>query len=380
MPRTFRERPRYALLLGVGLVCLVGLGVLAWVVIAGGDDSSQEEAAAAARARQAQALRATRLNLEEARDDLAASREELERLDEAGARQRARTAAWRRRALQLERRNQALREALAEAGQEEPRHTPRVLRRPAPGMNDLVSVTRDHKGEGGVALLAIDQLIVRFGGVTALAGPSFGVDQGPICGLIGPNGAGKTTIFNCISRLYTPQPGGSSSTATTCCAREPHEIASLGIARTFQNLGLSRSLTVRENVMLGAHHRARPSFVDRRAAPAGRPPRGARAQPRGRRDPRAARPGRRRRPPAGGPAVSARSSGSSWRARLCGGRACCMLDEPASGLSHEEVDQLADLLLEPALGLRPDRAAGRAPHGDGHADLRPRRRARTSAK
>jgi hypothetical protein len=118
VPRTFRERPRYALLLGVGLVCLVGLGVLAGVVIAGGDDSSEEDAAAVARARQAQALRATRLNLEEARDNLAASREEVERLDDAGARQRARTAAWRRRALQLERRNQALREALAEAGQE----------------------------------------------------------------------------------------------------------------------------------------------------------------------------------------------------------------------------------------------------------------------
>jgi hypothetical protein len=117
VPKTFRERPRYALLLGVGLVCLVGLGVLAGVVIAGGDDSAEEEAAAAARARQAQALRATRLNLEEARDDLAASREELERLRGAGARQRARTAAWRRRALELERRNRALRLALEEAEQ-----------------------------------------------------------------------------------------------------------------------------------------------------------------------------------------------------------------------------------------------------------------------
>jgi hypothetical protein len=91
--------------------------VLAGVVIAGGDDSAEDEAAAAARARQAQALRATRLNLEEARDDLAASREELERLEGAGARQRARTAAWRRRAFELERRNRALRLALEEAEQ-----------------------------------------------------------------------------------------------------------------------------------------------------------------------------------------------------------------------------------------------------------------------
>jgi hypothetical protein len=119
VPRTFRERPRYALLLGVGLACLVGLGVLAGVLVAAsGDDSSRDEADAAARARQAQALRATRLNLEEAQADLAGAREELERLGEQNARQRARTASWRRRTLQLERRNGALRQALAEAGLE----------------------------------------------------------------------------------------------------------------------------------------------------------------------------------------------------------------------------------------------------------------------
>jgi hypothetical protein len=117
VPRTFRERPRYALLLGVGLACLVGLGVLAGMLVAGGDDSSVDETVAAARARQAQALRATRLNLEEAREELAASREELDRLRESGARQRERTADWRRRALELERRNRALRLALEEAQQ-----------------------------------------------------------------------------------------------------------------------------------------------------------------------------------------------------------------------------------------------------------------------
>ncbi len=69
-----------------------------------------------------------------------------------------------------------------------------------------------------MALLAIDQLIVRFGGVTALDGPSLDVDQGSICGLIGPNGAGKTTLFNCISRLYTPESGSIDFDGTTCCA------------------------------------------------------------------------------------------------------------------------------------------------------------------
>ena len=61
--------------------------------------------------------------------------------------------------------------------------------------------------EGALALLGIEELVVRFGGVTALDGPSFEVENGAICGLIGPNGAGKTTLFNCVSRLYTPQSG-----------------------------------------------------------------------------------------------------------------------------------------------------------------------------
>jgi branched-chain amino acid transport system ATP-binding protein len=112
-----------------------------------------------------------------------------------------------------------------------------------------------------VALLAIEELVVRFGGVTALDGPSLHVEPGTICGLIGPNGAGKTTLFNCVSRLYTPESGSIDFDGTDLLAREPHEISALGIARTFQNLGLFRSLTVRENVMLGAYSRARPSFL-----------------------------------------------------------------------------------------------------------------------
>ncbi len=67
-----------------------------------------------------------------------------------------------------------------------------------------------------MALLAIEELVVRFGGVTALDEPSLAVETGSICGLIGPNGAGKTTLFNCISRLYEPESGRSSSTARTC--------------------------------------------------------------------------------------------------------------------------------------------------------------------
>jgi len=103
-------------------------------------------------------------------------------------------------------------------------------------------------------LLRIDDVSVRFGGVRALDGVTCQVNAGEICGLIGPNGAGKTTLFNCITRLY-PVAGGSMSFSgkriDTVAARQ---IVSLGIARTFQNLGIYADMTVLENVLLGAHH------------------------------------------------------------------------------------------------------------------------------
>ncbi len=86
--------------------------------------------------------------------------------------------------------------------------------------------------EGALALLAIEELVVRFGGVTALDGPSLEVENGAICGLIGPNGAGKTTLFNCVSRLYTPESGRIEFDGHDLLARAPHEISELGIART----------------------------------------------------------------------------------------------------------------------------------------------------
>ena len=112
-----------------------------------------------------------------------------------------------------------------------------------------------------MALLEIEKLIVRFGGVVALDETSFAVERGSICGLIGPNGAGKTTLFNCVSRLYTPQSGSVTFDGEDLLAREPHEISALGIARSLQNLGLFPSMTVRENVMLGAYSSSRPSYL-----------------------------------------------------------------------------------------------------------------------
>ena len=102
---------------------------------------------------------------------------------------------------------------------------------------------------------------VRFGGITALDKVSFSVASGHIVGLIGPNGAGKTTLFNCLSRLYTPGEGEILFEGQPIAAQAPCKIAALGIGRTFQNLALFRTMTVRQNVMLGGHCRTRSGFL-----------------------------------------------------------------------------------------------------------------------
>jgi branched-chain amino acid transport system ATP-binding protein len=103
-------------------------------------------------------------------------------------------------------------------------------------------------------LLRIADVSVRFGGVRALDRVTCQVNAGEICGLIGPNGAGKTTLFNCITRLY-PVAAGSITFADERIDTIPaRKIISLGIARTFQNLGIYPDMTVLENVLLGAHH------------------------------------------------------------------------------------------------------------------------------
>lgn len=111
------------------------------------------------------------------------------------------------------------------------------------------------------ARLEIDGLTMRFGGITALDHVALTVDAGQFVGLIGPNGAGKTTIFNCLTRRYVPQEGTIRYAGRDLLAVPPHAIAAAGIARTFQNLGLFSELTVRENVMVGAHHRGRAGFT-----------------------------------------------------------------------------------------------------------------------
>ncbi|MBK9607889.1 MAG: ABC transporter ATP-binding protein [Betaproteobacteria bacterium] len=194
-------------------------------------------------------------------------------------------------------------------------------------------------------LLRVSGISVRFGGIVALDNLSFDIAAGQIVGLIGPNGAGKTTLFNCLSRLY-PFTGGDITFAGTSLSAVPrHRIAGLGIARTFQNLALFRSLSVFDNILLGRHCRSGSGFL----ANALRPPRIAHEEEDAAQrvaglvrflglDALAAAP------------VAAMPFGTQKRVEL--GRALAseprllLLDEPASGLNHEEVDALATLITE----------------------------------
>jgi branched-chain amino acid transport system ATP-binding protein len=104
-----------------------------------------------------------------------------------------------------------------------------------------------------MALLTVRDVTLRFGGIVALDGVSFDVEKGHISGLIGPNGAGKTTAFNVITRLYKPDAGEVEVDGASILRVAPHGIVGKGIARTFQNIQLFRTMSVLENVLVGAH-------------------------------------------------------------------------------------------------------------------------------
>ena len=106
-------------------------------------------------------------------------------------------------------------------------------------------------------LLVANKLNKRFGGLQALSDVSFSICKGDIYGLIGPNGAGKTTLFNCLTSLYAPESGNCNFMGHQLTRLQPHEIAKVGLARTFQNIRLFASLSVIENVMIGRHVRSR---------------------------------------------------------------------------------------------------------------------------
>ena len=184
---------------------------------------------------------------------------------------------------------------------------------------------------------------VRFGGIVALDGVSFDVAPGRIVGLIGPNGAGKTTLFNCISRLYDCQRGEISFAGTSLLSLPRHRVAALGIGRTFQNLALFGTMSVLDNVMVGRHCRMRGGFL----ANALRLPFAVRSDHESRRTAERllALLGLER---VAHTRVAELPFGTQKRVEL--GRALAaepkllLLDEPASGLNHEEVSAIGELI------------------------------------
>ena len=203
-----------------------------------------------------------------------------------------------------------------------------------------------------MTLLAVTDVWKSFGGIKALQGVGFEVEQGKICGLIGPNGAGKTTLFNCLSRIYHPDHGSITFEGKDLLSYAPHRVVSAGIARTFQNVSLFPSMTVLENVLVGGHSTVQhnPLLTMVRWPSVRRDERSARE--------RAARlidyfdlgavAGR----PAGVLPFPTRKRVELGRALMSSPR-LLLLDEPAGGLNHEEVLELAGLIraMRDGLGL-----------------------------
>jgi branched-chain amino acid transport system ATP-binding protein len=183
---------------------------------------------------------------------------------------------------------------------------------------------------------------VTFGGIVALDGVSLEVSAGQIMGIIGPNGAGKTTLFNCISRLYSVTSGDISFGGQSLIPVPRHQVAGLGIARTFQNVALFETMTVRENILVGSHPLRSGGFLSdalRTTQRADIEEQQDRAQQLIDRLGLTADADR---------VVSALPFGTRKRVELARALSSkpklLMLDEPAGGLSHGDVDELRDLI------------------------------------
>ncbi len=109
-------------------------------------------------------------------------------------------------------------------------------------------------------ILEVEDITLRFGGVTAIHGVGFHVNEGELFSIIGPNGAGKTSIFNTISQVYRPQGGDIRWKGHSIMGERPDRIAALGIARTFQNIELFPQMTVVDNLLTGRHVRMSQSW------------------------------------------------------------------------------------------------------------------------
>jgi branched-chain amino acid transport system ATP-binding protein len=180
------------------------------------------------------------------------------------------------------------------------------------------------------ALLTVEHLSRRFGGVEALDGVSLSLAEKEIVGLIGPNGAGKTTLFNVITRLYSPHEGAIDLDGRDLLRVRPHKIVRLGIARTFQNVALFPRMTVLENVLVGAHSRMHP-FSERKGRTEA-----LETLEYLQLDPLAER-------LAAGLPFGFLKRVDLARALVSRPR-LLLLDEPAAGLNHEEVEELSSLI------------------------------------
>ena len=176
-------------------------------------------------------------------------------------------------------------------------------------------------------LLSVREVTLRFGGIVALDGISFDVSRGTISGLIGPNGAGKTTAFNVITRLYDPDSGEVELDGQSLLRTPAHGVVRRGVARTFQNINLFKTMSVLENVLVGGHALGRRGtesaalealdvvgLADRAALPAAALPYGTQKR-----------------------VEIARA--------LMAEPTLLLLDEPAGGLNHEEVEELGDFIV-----------------------------------
>jgi branched-chain amino acid transport system ATP-binding protein len=192
--------------------------------------------------------------------------------------------------------------------------------------------------------LALHELCLNFGGLRAVDRVSFSIETGAIHGLIGPNGAGKTTVFNCVTGFYRPTSGAIRFRERDITGLRPDQIARLGIARTFQNVQLFRSLSALDNVLVAKHSHMRTGvFAEGLTLPFVRR---QERQVRDKADEVMAFLGLTdiQRQPAGNLPL-----GSQKRLELVRALALeptlLLLDEPASGLNASETRALADLLL-----------------------------------
>jgi branched-chain amino acid transport system ATP-binding protein len=193
-----------------------------------------------------------------------------------------------------------------------------------------------------VSLLNVENVGVRFGGVVALDSLSFAVEPGSICALIGPNGAGKTTLFNVLSRLYEPTSGWVRFNGADLLSVPAHRIARVGLARTFQNVALFPALTVLDNVVTGAHSLGHVGFGRAllRLGVAGEE-RSVRSRCLALLD-RLGLAHLAHRPVAGLPFGTLKRI--EFARALASEPKLLMLDEPANGLTHGEVDELGQTI------------------------------------